>query len=58
MHQKPCMGFGRYHSTINNLHYADDTILLAVNMRDLQELLNKVVTSSRHFGLTQKRLNT
>lgn len=37
---------------INNLRYADDTILLAENMSDLQEMLNNVTKTSRQYGLT------
>jgi len=37
------------------LCYADDTVFLAENMRDLQQLLNRLVTASRHFSLS---LNT
>jgi len=34
------------------LRYADDTVFLAENMSDLQNMLNNVVTSSREYGLT------
>uniref|UniRef100_A0A8D8WNS4 Craniofacial development protein 2 n=2 Tax=Cacopsylla melanoneura TaxID=428564 RepID=A0A8D8WNS4_9HEMI len=40
---------------INNLRYADDTVLLAENMEDLQGMLNKVIRISEEYGLT---LNT
>uniref|UniRef100_A0A8D8UV16 Craniofacial development protein 2 n=2 Tax=Cacopsylla melanoneura TaxID=428564 RepID=A0A8D8UV16_9HEMI len=42
-------------TAVNNLRYADDTILIAENMQDLQTMLDNVVTASQHFGLT---LNT
>ena len=37
---------------LNNLRYADDTVLLAENMQDLQNMLNNVITTSREYGLT------
>jgi len=37
---------------LNNLRYADDTVLLAENISDLQNMLNNVITSSREYGLT------
>ncbi|KAI5752582.1 hypothetical protein M8J77_018365 [Diaphorina citri] len=40
---------------INNLRYADDTALLAENIQNLQNILNKVITTSEAYGLT---LNT
>ena len=36
---------------INNLRYADDTVLLATNERDLQKLVDKTKTISQEFGL-------
>ena len=36
---------------INNLRYADDTVLIATSVEDLQELLNRITTSGRRFGL-------
>ena len=36
---------------ITNIHYADDTILVASTKAGLQLLLNKVLTSSGKFGL-------
>ena len=36
---------------INNLHYADDVVLIAKSAEDLQKLLHKVNTVSREFGL-------
>ena len=35
---------------INNLRYADDTVLLA-HTEDLQALLNELDIRSRHFGM-------
>ena len=37
---------------INNLRYADDTVLIATNEKDLQELLNIVVEKSEMRGLS------
>ena len=37
--------------TINNLRYADDTVLIAENEKDLQNLLNVVKDESRKKGL-------
>jgi len=34
------------------LRYADDTVLLAENMSDLQNMLNNDIISSRECGLT------
>ncbi|KAL4104588.1 hypothetical protein QTP88_019882 [Uroleucon formosanum] len=36
---------------INNLRYADDTVLIAGSIEDLQKILNKVVTASENLGL-------
>ena len=36
---------------INNLRYADDTVLIAGSIEDLQNILNKVVTPSENLGL-------
>ena len=36
---------------INNLRYADDTALLAENMQDLQDLLNRINERSQECGL-------
>ena len=36
---------------INNLRYADDTVLLAENEQDLQHLLDKIKDKSTEFGL-------
>jgi hypothetical protein len=36
---------------INNLRYADDTVLIAGSIEDLQKILNKVTTASENLGL-------
>jgi len=36
---------------INSLRYADDTVLIATSVDDLQEQLNRIITSGRRFGL-------
>lgn len=41
--------------TINNLRYADDTVLLAETLEDLQAIINKIVEVSEEYELT---LNT
>ncbi|XP_047002916.1 uncharacterized protein LOC124620289 [Schistocerca americana] len=41
---------------INNVRFADDTALLAGNLKDLQLLLDKVAEKSEEFGLTLNRL--
>uniref|UniRef100_A0A8D8SJ40 Craniofacial development protein 2 n=2 Tax=Cacopsylla melanoneura TaxID=428564 RepID=A0A8D8SJ40_9HEMI len=40
---------------VNNIRYADDTVLLAETMEDLQRMLNNVIQASEESGLT---LNT
>ena len=37
--------------TINNLRYADDTVLLAENETELQQILDTVKTESERYGL-------
>jgi len=37
---------------VNNIRYADDTVLLAESQEKLQDLLDKVVDTSRKKGLT------
>ncbi|RZF44527.1 hypothetical protein LSTR_LSTR002300 [Laodelphax striatellus] len=37
---------------INNLRYADDTVLLAENIEDLQRMLNNVIIASEEGGLS------
>lgn len=39
---------------LNNLRYADYTVLLTEDMPDLQNMLNKIITVSREYGLTRK----
>jgi len=40
---------------LNNLRYADDTVLFAENMSDLQNMLNNVITSSLEEGPNEKK---
>jgi len=37
---------------LNNLRYADDTVLLAENISNLQIVLNNVITSSQEYDVT------
>lgn len=37
---------------INNLRYADDTVLLAGTLEDLQAIINKIVVISEEYGLS------
>lgn len=37
---------------INNIRYADDTIIIAENIDDLQRLMNKMVEYGQEYGLT------
>lgn len=39
-------------TSINNIRYADDTVILAKNMEDLQRLMDKVAECSEGYGLT------
>ncbi|GFS22812.1 retrovirus-related Pol polyprotein LINE-1 [Elysia marginata] len=43
---------------INNLKYADDTVLIAENERDLQKLLDVVYSESQKKGLELKTKKT
>ena len=43
------------HATINNIRYADDTIILASSLEDHQTLLGKINATSVKYGLN---LNT
>lgn len=37
---------------INNIRYADDTIIMAENIEDLQRLMNRIVECGQEYGLT------
>ena len=43
---------------VNNLRYADDTVLLAESEEELQELVNAVNEGSRKFGLEMNTKKT
>ena len=43
---------------INNLRYADDTVLLAENEKDLQELVTKIKDESNLYGLKMNKKKT
>ena len=43
---------------INNIRYADDSVLLATNLFDLQKLLNKVYETSKSYGLNINKSKT
>ncbi|GFO15462.1 hypothetical protein PoB_004196700 [Plakobranchus ocellatus] len=45
-------------SNINNLRYADDTVLIAENEKDLQQLLDIVKEESEKKGLELNRKKT
>ena len=47
--QRPGIKIGGH--TINNLRYADDTVLLAENETELQQILDTVKTQSERYGL-------
>ena len=47
---KDGVGVGCKHN-INNIRYADDTVLLAHTEEDLQTLLNELDIRSKHFGM-------
>ena len=47
--QRPGIKIGGH--TINNLRYADDTVLLAENETELQQILDTVKTESERYGL-------
>ena len=44
--------------TINNLHYADDTILLVETEEDLQEILNEMNRIGKTFDMKINAKNT
>jgi ribosome-interacting GTPase 1 len=43
---------------INNLRYADDTILIATNEKDLQALVDTIVGGSSKMGLSLNKKKT
>ena len=47
--QRPGIKIGGH--TINNIRYADDTVLLAENETELQQILDTVKTESERYGL-------
>ena len=47
--QRPGIKIGGH--TTNNLRYADDTVLLAENETELQQILDTVKTQSERYGL-------
>ena len=49
----PGFNFGGH--IINNLRYSDDSVLIAPNEGDLQELLNVIVGKSEIMGLSLNR---
>ena len=44
--------FHHWRQNINNLRYADDTVMIAKSERKLQDLLDKRVEESKKKGLT------
>ncbi|XP_071580242.1 uncharacterized protein [Temnothorax nylanderi] len=44
--------------TINNIKYADDTVVLAENMQDLQNMIDRIVRHSESFGLFMNTTKT
>lgn len=36
---------------INNINYADDCVVMAENLCDLQQIMNKIVEYSNRYGL-------
>ena len=47
---RPCIKVGGYN--MNNIRYADDTVLIADNENELQEMLHTVVRESEKKGLS------
>ena len=43
---------------INNLRYADDTVLLAENEEQLQKVVDQVNTSGKEYGMTMNSKKT
>ena len=50
---KPGIKVGGYN--MNNIIYADDTVLIADNEKELQEMLDTVVRESENKGLSLKK---
>lgn len=46
------MGIKINDTPINNLIYADDTVVIAETLEDLQTLINRVVVCSEEYGLS------
>ena len=53
---KPGIKVGGYN--MNNIIYADDTVLIADNEKELQEMLDTVVRESENKGLSLKKKKT
>ena len=51
-----CTKRGKIYSTINNVHYAEDTVLIAKAKAGLQELVNKVREASKLCHLSLKSI--
>ena len=43
---------------INNIRYADDTVLIATSQGDLQNLLNTCIEASKRYGLSMNNKKT
>ena len=52
----PCIKVGGYN--MNNIRYADDTVLIADNEKELQEMLDTVVRESEKKGLSLNKKKT
>jgi len=45
-------------TNINNIHYADNTVLLATSENKLQELIDQVVFHSKNYGMERNTKKT